>query len=302
MLSECLEALAIRGDGVYVDATLGLGGHSAAMAGRLTTGRLYCIDRDPSALRACADILAPWRERVTLLHGNYSSLETLISRPPDGGVDGILFDLGVSSPQFDDPDRGFSYRFDTRLDMRMNPGDPLSAYEVVNHWPVAELKRILYDYGEESCAPLIASAIERRRKEGPIETTGQLAELIKGALPAAVLRKKGHPAKQSFQAIRMAVNDELEGIRQGLLAAVDMLNSGGRLAVISFHSLEDRVVKTTLAAAARGCDCPPDFPVCICGKTPRVKLVTRKPVTASEEELARNHRSHSAKLRVAEKI
>ncbi|MDR3206907.1 MAG: 16S rRNA (cytosine(1402)-N(4))-methyltransferase RsmH [Oscillospiraceae bacterium] len=300
LLRESLEALAIKPDGLYVDATLGAGGHAAHIAQRLTTGRLFGIDRDPEALRRAVQTLAPFEGRVVLLHGDYRNLDSLL---PDGTrPDGVLFDLGVSSPQFDDPARGFSYRYDTRLDMRMNPNDPISAYEVVNQWPPEELRRILWAYGEEEYAPLIAAALIRRRAEAPIETTGQLAELVTRALPPKARRRKGHPAKQCFQALRMAVNDELAGIREGLRAAIGLLKPGGRLAAISFHSVEDRAVKTTLAEAARGCTCPPDFPVCVCGKTPLIALVTRKPLTAAPAELEQNRRAHSAKLRVAEKI
>lgn len=284
-----------------MDATLGLGGHASLVAEQLTTGRLIGLDRDPAALEACAKRLGAYQGRIELIHGDYRHMEMLLRDRQIESVDGVLFDLGVSSPQFDDPTRGFSYRFDTKLDMRMNPDDALSAYEIVNFWPVPELRRILFEYGEESYAPLIASAIRKNRDMAPIETTGQLADIITSALPPAARRKKGHPAKQSFQAIRMAVNDELAGITAGIAAAVRMLAPGGRLAVISFHSLEDKVVKRSLAAQAEGCICPPSFPMCVCGKTPTVTLITKKPVVASPDELQNNRRAHSAKLRVAEK-
>jgi 16S rRNA (cytosine1402-N4)-methyltransferase len=299
LLRETLAALAVKPDGLYVDATLGAGGHAARIAERLATGHLFGIDRDPEALRRAAGTLSPLEGRVTLIHGDYRKLDSLL--PEDTQMDGILFDLGVSSPQFDDPARGFSYRYDTRLDMRMNPDDPVSALELVNEWPPEELRRILWAYGEEKYAPLIVSAIVRRRAEEPLETTGQLAELIVRALPPKARRRKGHPAKQTFQALRMAVNDELAGIREGLAAAIRRLKPGGRLAVISFHSVEDRAVKTVLAEAARGCTCPPSFPVCVCGNTPLVTPITRKPVAAAPAELERNRRAHSAKLRAAEK-
>lgn len=302
LLDECIEALAIRPDGVYVDATVGYGGHSAAIAERIVSGRLVCLDRDPEALRASARRLEAWKEKISFLHGDYRNMAAALAPLGLDRVNGILFDLGVSSPQFDNPGRGFSYRYDAPLDMRMNPGDALSAYDIVGTWPEAELRRILFAYGEENFAPLIAAAIVRCRKSEPIRTTGQLAEVVVSALPPAARRRRGHPAKQTFQAIRMAVNDELNGVEQGIRAALALLGPGGRLAVISFHSLEDRIVKSELAAAARGCVCPRELPVCVCGVTPAVKLVTRKPVTADETERERNRRAHSAKLRVAEKI
>ena len=300
LLEPCIEGLAIRGDGIYVDGTLGRAGHSREIAKRLTTGHLYCIDRDPAALAAAEERLAPWRERVTLLHGNFAGLAELLRDV--GEVHGMLFDLGVSSPQLDDASRGFSYRQDAPLDMRMDPAEPLTAGTVVNEWPQEELKRILYQYGEERYAPAIARAICKAREDRPIETTLELVELIRSAMPASALREKQHPAKRTFQAIRIAVNDELGAEAELLEHAIDRLRPGGRLAVISFHSLEDRIVKTAFAAAAKGCTCPPDFPVCVCGKKPQIKLVNRKPIMASEEELARNPRARSAKLRVAEKL
>ena len=302
MPEQCLAALDIRPDGVYVDATLGAGGHAARIAEKLVTGRLFGIDRDPRAISLATDALARWRDRITTLRGDYREMRQLLVREGIDQVDGILFDLGISSLQFDNPARGFSYRYDAPLDMRMNPDDPVSAFEVVNHWPISELKRILYTYGELTHAPLIAGAIERRRTQKPIETTGQLAELIVGALPPAARRRKGHPAKRGFMAVRMAVNDELEGVVTGLAAAIHLLRPGGRVVVVSFHSVEDRAVKTALADAARGCDCPPGFPVCVCGKTPKIKLLFRKPLTPDDGELAHNRRAHSAKLRAAEKL
>ena len=218
------------------------------------------------------------------------------------GVDGILLDLGVSSPQLDDGERGFSYMADAPLDMRMNGEDVLSAHTVVNTWPQEELKRILYTYGEERYAPQIAAAICRRRAEAPIDTTLQLVDVIRSAMPPAALREKQHPAKRSFQAIRIAVNDELGSVEKAMEVAIPLLNKGGRLAVITFHSLEDRIVKNAMAAAAKGCTCPPNFPVCVCGKKPKIKLISRKPIVASEEELEINPRSRSAKLRVCEKL
>ena len=302
LLEECLEALDVRPDGVYVDGTLGRAGHAQAVLRRLRTGRLIGIDRDLAAIDAARERLAEFEDRVTLVHGNFSELGDILQNLGIVGVDGMLFDLGVSSPQLDEPERGFSYMHDAPLDMRMDRTAPLDAGEVVNAWSYEELRRILFEYGEERYAPQIARAIVRRREDRPIRTTGELAEIIRSAMPAAALREKQHPAKRSFQAIRIAVNDELRGLEEMLQDAVPRLKSGGRLAVISFHSLEDRIVKAALANAARGCTCPPDFPVCVCGKTPQVKLVPRKPITASEEEVKQNPRARSAKLRVAEKL
>ena len=302
LLKECIDALNIRPDGVYVDGTLGRAGHSVEIARRLTTGRLICIDRDRAALDAAPGRLGDLMDRVTLVHGNFGDLDILLNDLSLERADGMLFDLGVSSPQLDDPVRGFSYMQDAPLDMRMDREDTVSAYEVVNQWPEEELKRILWRYGEEKFAPAIARAIGKARADKPVETTLELVDIIKGAMPPAALREKQHPAKRSFQAIRIAVNDELSAVEKMVNAAVPRLNTGGRLAVISFHSLEDRIVKTGLAEFAKGCTCPTDFPVCVCGKTPQIKLTPRKPIVASEEELEENSRARSAKLRVAEKL
>ena len=302
LLDECIEGLNIRPDGVYIDGTLGRAGHSREIARRLTTGRLICIDRDQAALDAAPARLAEWMDRVTLVHGNFRDLAEVMDSLGLAGADGMLFDLGVSSPQLDDGSRGFSYMQDAPLDMRMDQTSPLTAYTVVNEWSREELQRILYRYGEEKCAPRIAAAIERVRQEKPIETTLELVDVIKSAMPAAAKREKQHPAKRSFQAIRIAVNDELSAVDELLQDAVPRLNPGGRLCVISFHSLEDRIVKTAFAGFAKGCTCPPDFPVCVCGKKPQIRLTPRKPVLPSEQELEENPRARSAKLRVAEKI
>ena len=301
LLDACIQALNIRPDGIYVDGTLGRAGHSMEIARRLTTGRLICIDRDQAAIDAARVRLAPWLDRVTLVRSNFSELGEILSGAGVSGADGMLFDLGVSSPQLDDASRGFSYMQDAPLDMRMDTSAPLSAYEVVNTWSQEELRRILFAYGEERYAPAIAKAIVRARETAPVNTTLELVEIIRGAMPPAALREKQHPAKRSFQAIRIAVNGELDALPPMLEAAVDGLNPGGRLAVITFHSLEDRIVKRTLADLAKGCTCPPEFPVCVCGRKPRVRLVNRKPVTADGAELADNPRARSAKLRVAEK-
>ena len=301
LLDECIEALNIRPDGVYVDGTLGRAGHSREIAKRLTTGRLICLDRDMAAIDAAKKRLAEWMDRVTLIHTNFSELETVLADAGITGVDGMLFDLGVSSPQLDDASRGFSYMQDAPLDMRMDVSAPLTAYEVVNQWSFEELRRILTEYGEERYSHKIAKTIAARREEKPIETTLELVEVIKSAMPPAALREKQHPAKRSFQAIRIAVNGELDALPPMLEGAVKLLNPGGRLAVITFHSLEDRIVKQTMKDLATGCTCPPSFPVCVCGKKPKITLVSRKPIVSGAAELEENPRARSAKLRVAEK-
>ena len=302
LLEECLEALAIRPEGTYLDGTLGRAGHSLEIVKRLTTGRLIGIDQDAAAIEAAQVRLTDYMDKVTLVRGNFSHLGEILQELQVDGVDGMLLDLGVSSPQLDDPARGFSYMHDAPLDMRMDERAPLSARDVVNDWPQEELRRILYEYGEERYAPAIARAICRRREERPIETTFELVDIIKSAMPAAALREKQHPAKRSFQAIRIAVNGELDVLPPMLEAAADGLRPGGRLAVISFHSLEDRIVKKTMQELSRGCICPPEFPVCVCGRKPKVKLITRKPIVSQEAELEDNPRARSAKLRVAERI
>ena len=302
LLDECIEALAIRPDGVYLDGTLGRAGHSREIVKRLTTGRLICVDRDQAALDAAGERLAGWMDRVTLVHSNFDRVADILDELGLRGVDGMLFDLGVSSPQLDDASRGFSYMADAPLDMRMDRSEGLTAADVVNTWPQEELRRILQQYGEERYAPSIAAAIVRRRQERPISTTLELVEVVKSGMPAKALKEKQHPAKRSFQAIRIAVNDELASVDRMLRGAVPRLERGGRLAVITFHSLEDRIVKNALAQFARGCVCPPDFPVCVCGRTPDVKLVHKKPILPTEEEIQENPRARSAKLRVAEKL
>ena len=302
LLDECLQALAIKPDGIYLDGTLGRAGHSLEILRRLTTGRLIGLDRDLTAIEAAKERLAEFGDRVTLVHSNFSDLGDVLRELGVSGVDGMLFDLGVSSPQLDEAHRGFSYMHDAPLDMRMDSTAQLDAYEVVNTWSYEELRGILFDYGEERYAPQIAKAITRRREEKPIETTLELVDIIRAAMPAAALREKQHPAKRSFQAIRIAVNDELGSVEKVMVEAIPCLNPGGRLAVITFHSLEDRIVKNGMANAAKGCTCPPNFPVCVCGNKPKVKLISRKPIVASDEELEVNPRSRSAKLRVCEKI
>ena len=302
LLNECIDALNIRPDGIYVDGTLGMGGHSEQIAKRLTTGRLIAIDRDRTALERAGERLAPYADRITFVHGNFRDLPRLLKEAGAEKADGMLFDLGVSSPQLDEAERGFSYMADAPLDMRMDTGESLTAWNVVNEWPEEKLKRILYDFGEERYAPRIASAIAEKRRNRPIDTTAELVDVIRGAMPAAALREKQHPAKRSFQAIRIAVNDELDSVSELMENATEYLAPGGRLAVISFHSLEDRIIKNAIASREHGCTCPRDFPVCTCGFKQTLKSVTRKPILPSEEELAENPRSRSAKLRVAERI
>ena len=302
LLWECLDALAIRPEGVYIDGTLGRAGHSLEIARRLTTGRLIGIDRDDTAIQAAQERLHDYMDHVTLVHSNFDRIGEILEELGIPGADGMLFDLGVSSPQLDDARRGFSYMHDAPLDMRMDRTAPLTAREVVNFWSYEELRRILYDFGEERYAPAIAKGICRARETAPIETTLQLVDVIKSAMPPQALREKQHPAKRSFQAIRIAVNGELDALPPMLNAAAEHLLPGGRLAVISFHSLEDRIIKKTMQELATGCTCPPNFPVCVCGKKPKMKLVSRKPITPGEEELSENPRARSAKLRVAEKL
>lgn len=294
---ECINGLMIRPDGVYVDATLGGAGHSSSIARHLTTGRLYGLDQDDDALAVAGERLAQFGERVRLIKTNFRDMAKHISEP----VDGILFDLGVSSFQLDEPSRGFSYMHDAPLDMRMDRSAGLSAYDVVNEYSREELRRIISDYGEERFAGPVANAIVRAREQKPLETTLELAGIVASAIPNAK-REKQHPAKRTFQAIRIAVNDELGAVEQALSAAVGLLKPGGRVLVITFHSLEDRIVKSGFKKMANGCTCPPDFPVCVCGAKPQVKIITNKPILPSEQELEENPRSRSAKLRIAEKL
>lgn len=302
LLDECLEALNIRPDGIYIDGTLGRAGHSLEIARRLTTGRLISIDRDETAIEAAKERLKDYMDHVTLVHSNFDRVGEILEELNIHGVDGMLFDLGVSSPQLDEAERGFSYMNDAPLDMRMDRTAYLTARHVVNEWSYEELRRILFDFGEERYAPAIAKGICRARESAPIETTAQLVDIIKSSMPPAALREKQHPAKRSFQAIRIAVNGELDALPPMLEAAAEVLNVGGRLAVISFHSLEDRIIKKTMQELATGCTCPSNFPVCVCGKKPKMKLVSRKPIVSGAAELEYNPRARSAKLRVAEKL
>ena len=303
LLDECIEYLNIKPDGIYVDGTLGLGGHSSEIAKRLGEGgRLIAIDRDLASIERASARLAPWADRVTIVHGNFRDVAAILDEQGVPAVDGMLFDLGVSSPQLDDGQRGFSYMQDAPLDMRMDPSDNVDAWFIVNRWPEEKIARILHDYGDERYAKRIAAAIVARRQEKEIETTLELVDVIKSAMPAAALREKQHPAKRSFQAIRIAVNDELSAVSQMMETAPDRLKVGGRLCVISFHSLEDRIIKNAIHERENGCTCPREAPVCTCGFVQTLRSVTRKPVTPTDEELVLNPRSRSAKLRVAERV
>ena len=302
LLNECIDNLDIKPDGIYVDGTLGLGGHSVEIASRLTTGRLIGIDRDPTAIERAGKRLEPFADRVTLVHGNFCDVAAILDRLGIEAVDGMLFDLGVSSPQLDEIERGFSYMGDAPLDMRMNKNDVMSAREVVNGYSEDQLNRIFWDYGEERYARRISAAIIKRRQQAPVETTLELVDIIKSALPAAALREKQHPAKRCFQAIRIAVNDELGAVEQMMNTAPDKLKPGGRLCVISFHSLEDRIVKLGVQRRENGCTCPREAPICTCGFVKTLRSVSRKPILPGTGELEINPRSRSAKLRVAERV
>ena len=297
MLSECLEMLDIKPCGTYVDGTFGRGGHSMEIAKRLTDGKLYCIDRDITAIEYGKEKFAGF-DNVRFIKGNFCDVPSLIS----GKVDGILLDLGVSSPQLDEAERGFSYMADGPLDMRMDTGSALNAKTVVNEWSFEELRRILFTYGEERYSSKIASAIVREREKEEISSTLQLVEIIKSAMPAAALREKQHPAKRTFQGIRIAVNDELSEIETFLENLPAMLKPGGRAVIITFHSLEDRLVKHAFRTAEKPCVCPPSAPICVCGKKPTLKVISNKPILPSEDELSKNPRSRSAKVRVAERL
>ena len=302
LLRECIRYLDVDPAGTYVDGTLGLGGHSEAIAKELSGGRLIGIDRDERALEYARARLAPFGDRVTLVKGNFGDIGAILDGLGIDKVSGMLFDLGVSSPQLDDAGRGFSYMQDAPLDMRMDEKAPLTARDVLNGWSEAELRSIFWRYGEERYAGRIAEAVAAAREQAPIETTAQFVDIIKKTMPAAALREKQHPAKRCFQAVRIAVNDEMGELERMLVAAPDRLEKGGRLLVISFHSLEDRMVKEAIRKRENGCTCPPDFPVCTCGFVKTLKSVTRKPVSPDMEELAANPRARSARLRIAERV
>ncbi|MFA5561087.1 MAG: 16S rRNA (cytosine(1402)-N(4))-methyltransferase RsmH [Eubacteriales bacterium] len=302
LLNECVDALQVRDHLTYIDCTAGSGSHSFQIAKRMgANSRLICIDRDAAAIAAAGQRLFAFGQQVRMIRANFSELENILQQEHVDNLGGVLLDLGCSSHQFDTPDRGFSYNHDARLDMRMDTDQTLDAYLVVNTYPEAVLKKIIYEYGEERFAPQIAALIVKTRANAPITTTKELSELIKQAIPAAARADGPHPAKRTFQAIRIEVNGELDAIAPALQTAVRHLVPGGRVAVISFHSLEDRIVKETFAELAQGCTCPKDFPVCICGRQPLIRPVSRKPILPSAEELSKNPRARSAKLRVVEK-
>ena len=304
LFDECMEALSPERGGIYVDCTAGGGGHSFGIASRLPEGsRLICLDRDDDALAACTKRLEPYADRVTLVKTEFSNIGAALDSLGINEIDGVMWDLGVSSYQLDEAERGFSYMNDAPLDMRMDRTATMDAAFVVNNYSEGELRRIITAYGEEKFAGKIASAIVKKRSIKPIETTLELAEIIKGAMPAAAKYKEAqHPAKRTFQAIRIEVNRELDVIRPSIEEAVRRLKPGGRAAVITFHSLEDRITKQTMTSLAEGCTCPPEFPVCVCGNEPQVELLTRKPIIPSDDEIADNPRARSAKLRVAVKL
>jgi 16S rRNA (cytosine1402-N4)-methyltransferase len=303
MLNECIDALDIKPNGIYVDCTAGGGGHSEAILERLDGGKLISLDQDDEAIETCKKRLARFGERSIIVKSNFSELERVLNELEIVHIDGVLMDLGVSSHQLDTPSRGFSYNSDAELDMRMNPRSPFSAYDVVNTYSEQELKKIIFDYGEERFAPQIARKIVLAREENPIKTTLELASIIKNAIPVGAAKKESqHPAKRTFQAIRIEVNHELDVITPAIETAVSRMNIGGRIAIMTFHSLEDRIVKTKYNDYAKACTCPANFPVCVCGNKAKLKVITKKPIIANNEELNENARSRSAKLRVAEKI
>lgn len=300
LLEETIEGLAIKPDGIYVDGTLGGAGHSSHIAARLRTGRLIGIDQDAEAIEAATKRLEPWQEHVTLVRDNYCNLPAVLNSLGIDKVDGIMLDLGVSSYQLDNAERGFSYHNDAPLDMRMSK-EGTSARDIVNEYSKEQLTKILYEYGEEKFAPRIAETIIKKRSEKPVETTTELADIVRDSIPAKFRRDK-NPCKKTFQAIRIAVNCEFDHLDRALDEGFELLKPGGRFCIITFHSLEDRIVKQRFAGWCKGCTCPPDFPVCVCGNKPKGKLVCRKPLEASEEELEANPRSRSAKLRIIEKL
>ena len=302
LLNECIDNLNTDPAGTYVDGTLGMGGHSEKIAEKLTTGRLICIDRDASAIDYARERLKLFSDRITFVHANFADTVEVLDDLGIEGVNGMLFDLGVSSPQLDETERGFSYMKDAPLDMRMDRSEGLTAYDIVNTWSEERLNRILWDYGEEKYARRISRAIINKREKKPIESTLELSDTIKSAMPPQALREKQHPAKRSFQAIRIAINDELGAVAKMAETVPDRLLPGGRLCIISFHSLEDRIVKSAIAARENGCTCPREAPICTCGFVKTLKSVYRKPILPSEEEIENNPRARSAKLRVAERV
>lgn len=302
LLNECIDNLNIRPDGIYVDGTMGGGGHSLEIAKRLTTGRLICIDQDPNAHEAAGKRLAEYKDRITFVRDNFGNIANILDSLGIEKIDGMLLDIGVSSHQLDEAERGFSYQQDAPLDMRMNPDRPFSAYDVVNGYDEDELDRVIFTYGEERWARRIAQFIVKEREAKPIETTGELVDIIKKAVPKGARKDGPHPAKRTFQAIRIEVNGELEVLQRAIDDVAARLAVGGRLCIITFHSLEDRIVKEAFRKQENPCICPPQFPVCVCGKKPLGRVITRKPILPSKEELDENPRSRSAKLRVLEGV
>ena len=302
LLNECIDNLNITPDGIYVDGTMGGGGHSLEIAKRLTTGRLICIDQDPNAHEAAGKRLAEYKDRITFVRDNFGNIAIILYSLGIEKIDGMLLDIGVSSHQLDEAERGFSYQQDAPLDMRMNPDRPFSAYDVVNGYDEDELDRVIFTYGEERWARRIAQFIVKEREAKPIETTGELVDIIKKAVPKGARKDGPHPAKRTFQAIRIEVNGELEVLQRAIDDVAARLAVGGRLCIITFHSLEDRIVKEAFRKQENPCICPPQFPVCVCGKKPLGRVITRKPILPSKEELEENPRSRSAKLRVLEGV
>ena len=302
LLNECIDNLNIRPDGIYVDGTMGGGGHSLEIAKRLTTGRLICIDQDPNAHEAAGKRLAEYKDRITFVRDNFGNIANILDSLGIEKIDGMLLDIGVSSHQLDEAERGFSYQRDAPLDMRMTPDRPFSEYDVVNGYDEDELDRVIFTYGEERWARRIAQFIVKEREAKPIETTGELVDIIKKAVPKGARKDGPHPAKRTFQAIRIEVNGELEVLQRAIDDVAARLAVGGRLCIITFHSLEDRIVKEAFRKQENPCICPPQFPVCVCGKKPLGRVITRKPILPSKEELEENPRSRSAKLRVLEGV
>ena len=303
MFFECIEGLDIKPNGIYVDCTAGGGGHSEGILKKLENGKLISIDQDDNAHLACKNRFLPYGDKSILVKSNFSELGRVLDELNIDHIDGVIMDLGVSSHQLDTPERGFSYNCDANLDMRMNPLSPLSAYDVVNTYSEGELRRIISEYGEEKFAHIIARNIVKEREIAPIKTTSELVAVIKKSIPVGAARKEAqHPAKRTFQAIRIEVNHELDVITPAIDSAISRLNAGGRIVIMTFHSLEDRIVKSSFNTYAQGCICPKDFPICVCGNKPKIKIINKKPITASKEELEQNSRSKCAKLRIAEKL
>ena len=302
LLDECIDGLNIKPNGIYVDGTLGRGGHALEIVKRLSSGKLIAIDRDINAITETSGKLAEYKNKIIFAHANFNNIAEILKNHKITSVDGMLFDLGVSSPQLDDAERGFSYIHNARLDMRMNRQDELTAFEIINNHSEEELKKIFYEYGEERYSKSIARAIVKKRETAPIETTFELNDVISSAIPAAAKREPQHPSKRCFQALRIAVNDELKSISDLVEVIPSLLNTGGRTCIISFHSLEDRLVKTIYNKHAASCVCSKKLPICVCEVKPTMKLITRKPIIPTEQEMLNNPRARSAKLRIAEKI